>query len=175
MTSNTPTRALPNLPLIGTWVAALALLGVGLWLLNTSNASQVELYTAQSQDYAAYLGAQTGTTVGGLLIAVGALAIVVAAATQAVAWSIARRATQSDAAVPAGFDEDDSFDDEPVVAAVVPAEAAPVAEAPAAQAPAAQAPAAQAPAAETTVDEAPAAEAPAEAEPAAKPAADETK
>ncbi|MFE6964887.1 hypothetical protein ACFVAJ_07225 [Agromyces sp. NPDC057679] len=145
MTSNTPTRALPNLPLIGTWVAALALLGVGLWLLNTSNASQVELYTAQSQDYAAYLGAQTGTTVGGLLIAVGALAIVIAAATQAVAWSIARRASQSDAAAPVEFDEDDSFDDEPVEAAVAPVEAA---EAPSAEA-AAEAPAAPAePAAE---------------------------
>ncbi|WP_022889149.1 hypothetical protein [Agromyces italicus] len=137
MTSNTPTRALPNLPLIGTWVAALALLGVGLWLLNSSNASQVELYTAQSQDYAAYLGAQTGTTVGGLLIAVGALAIVIAAATQAVAWSIARRASQADAAAPAEFDEDDSFDDE-----LVESEAAPVDEAPAEQ-PAAEQPAAE--------------------------------
>ncbi|MFF2388645.1 hypothetical protein [Agromyces sp. NPDC058104] len=159
MTSNTPTRALPNLPLIGTWVAALALLGVGLWLLNTSNASQVELYTAQSQDYAAYLGAQTGTTVGGLLIAVGALAIVIAAATQAVAWSIARRATQAEVAAPAGFDEDDSFDDEPVAIVV----------------PAAEAPAAAATVAETEPAEAEPAEAePAEAAPA-KPEATDSK
>ena len=150
MTSNTPTRALPNLPLIGTWVAALALLGVGLWLLNTSNASQVELYTAQSQDYAAYLGAQTGTTVGGLLIAVGALAIVIAAATQAVAWSIARRASQADAAVPAEFDEDDSFDDEPVEAAVTPVEE--TAEAPAAAVEPETAP--EAPAAEPAAEQA---------------------
>ncbi|MFF2272579.1 hypothetical protein ACFVTX_09910 [Agromyces sp. NPDC058136] len=119
MTSNTPTRALPNLPLIGTGVAALALLGVGLWLLNSSNATQVELYTAQSQDYAAYLGAQTGTTVGGLLIAVGALAIVVAAAAWAVAFAIGRHTAPADAAVPAGFDGDDEFADEPEVVETV--------------------------------------------------------
>lgn len=156
MTSNTPTRTLPNLPLIGTWVAALALLGVGLWLLNTSNASQVELYTAQSQDYAAYLGAQTGTTVGGLLVAVGALAIVIAAATQAVAWSIARRAAQADAAVPAEFDEEDSFDEEPV-AVVVPAAEAPAAAAAVAEtAPAETAPAEAAPAEAASAEAAPA-------------------
>ena len=61
-----------NVPLILLWVAAVALIGGGYWLLSSSTASQVEFYTSGSQDVAGLLGAQTNTTVAGLLLAVGA-------------------------------------------------------------------------------------------------------
>lgn len=126
-----------NVPLILLWVAAVALIGGGYWLLNSSTASQVEFYTSGSQDVAGLLGAQTNTTVAGLLLAVGALAVVIALAVHALAHVSARNASNDVAALFAA--EDAAFEAE--VARVAEEEAAAEAEAAAAVAPVAEAPA----------------------------------
>ena len=133
---NTPASKV-NVPLILLWVAAVALIGGGYWLLNSSTASQVEFYTSGSQDVAGLLGAQTNTTVAGLLLAVGALAVVIALAVHALAHVSARNASNDVAALFAA--EDAAFEAE--VARVAEEEAAAEAEAAAAVAPVAEAPA----------------------------------
>ena len=143
MTSTTP-RPL-NLPLLGAWLASAVITVVGVVLLISSNAAQVAYYVEQVADPAPILTAQAGTTVGGLLIAVGLLGLVIALATQAIIGAADRRHADSVFA----FDEFTALDDEdgedgldelgvgrvpgaaaaPAVATVAPvAEAAPAAE-----------------------------------------------
>ena len=143
MTSTTP-RSL-NLPLLGAWLASAVITVVGVVLLISSNAAQVAYYVEQVADPAPILTAQAGTTVGGLLIAVGLLGLVIALATQAIIGAADRRHADSVFA----FDEFTALDDEdgedgldelgvgrvpgaaaaPAVATVAPvAEAAPAAE-----------------------------------------------
>jgi hypothetical protein len=143
MTSTTP-RPL-NLPLLGAWLASAVITVVGVVLLISSNAAQVAYYVEQTADPAPILTAQAGTTVGGLLIAVGLLGLVIALATQAIIGAADRRHADSVFA----FDEFTALDDEdgedgldelgvgrvpgaaaaPAVATVAPvAEAAPAAE-----------------------------------------------
>ena len=166
MTSTTP-RSL-NLPLLGAWLASAVITVVGVVLLISSNAAQVAYYVEQVADPAPILTAQAGTTVGGLLIAVGLLGLVIALATQAIIGAADRRHADSVFA----FDEFTALDDEdsedgldelgvgrvrgaaaaPAVATVAPvAEAAPVAEPAPVAAPATEA----APAAETAETAAP--------------------
>jgi hypothetical protein len=171
MTQSSPARPALNLALIGLWVVTVVVLAVGVWLLLSSNGRQVELYTAQSDDYAAYLAAQGGTTLGGLLIGAGAIGLLISLATQAVVSAGKHRQDALVEAATYGFvssADSDDFDDfaESVEAseradAAAAAPVAPVAPV-AAEAPVAPA----APAA----DEAPAAaEAPATDEPDAEP------
>ncbi|MFB9308025.1 hypothetical protein BJY17_002505 [Agromyces hippuratus] len=130
-----------NVPLILLWVAALALIGGGYWLLSSSTAAQIEFYTSGSQDVAGLLGAQSNTTIAGLLLAVGALAVVIALAVHALAHVSARSASAEVAAAFAA--EDAAFEAEVARAdaeadaelaradATADAAVAPVAEAPA--------------------------------------------
>lgn len=145
MTVNTSASSKVNVPLILLWVAAVALIGGGYWLLASSTAKQIELYTAGSQDVEGLLTAQSSTTIAGLLLAAGALAVVIALAVHALAV-VAARAKAADVAAPvdfddAAFDEGDDLDDAPVVTAdrpvVTEASAPVVASAPAAAAPSA--------------------------------------
>ncbi|MFB6611233.1 hypothetical protein ACFCVO_12995 [Agromyces sp. NPDC056379] len=121
-----------NVPLILLWVAAVALIGGGYWLLNSSTASQVEFYTSGSQDVAGLLGAQSNTTIAGLLLAVGALSVVIALAVHALGWSARAASAQAAALVAA---EDAAFEAEldraEAEAAAEAAAVAPVADAPA--------------------------------------------
>jgi predicted lipid-binding transport protein (Tim44 family) len=148
MSQSTPARPAINLALIGLWVVTAVVLAVGIWLLLSSNGRQVELYTGQSEDYAAYLSAQGGTTLGGILIGVGVLGLLLSLATQAVVSAANRRhADLASSYVAYDFDDTEVYDDD---SAEVPAAPAPAAPAPAAAAapaaPAAAAPAAGAPA-----------------------------
>ncbi|MDQ0894124.1 hypothetical protein [Agromyces ramosus] len=157
MSQSSPARPAINLALIGLWVVTAVVLAVGIWLLLSSNGRQVELYTGQSDDYAAYLSAQGGTTLGGLLIGVGALGLLLSLATQAVISAAAHR----NAAVPAAYhfvDTDEYGDDFADESVEVPARADATAAVPAASA-------------APVVTEAPVAEAPA-SEPVAAPAVD---
>jgi hypothetical protein len=162
MSQSSPARPSINWALIGLWVVTAVVLAVGIWLLLSSNGRQVELYTGQSDDYEAYLSAQGGTTLGGILIGVGALGLLVSLATQAVISASAHRHADL-AARPAAYhfvDTDeygDDFADEPSASATPVAPVA--AEAPEADAPAPEAEAPEAPAA------VPAADADADAEP----------
>ena len=106
MTSTTP-RSL-NLPLLGAWLASAVITVVGVVLLISSNAAQVAYYVEQVADPAPILTAQAGTTVGGLLIAVGLLGLVIALATQAIIGAADRRHADSVFA----FDEFTALDDE---------------------------------------------------------------
>ncbi|WP_157006387.1 hypothetical protein [Agromyces laixinhei] len=146
---NTTASSKVNVPLILLWVAAVALIGGGYWLLSTSTATQVALYAEGAQDVEGLLTAQSTTTIAGLLIAAGALGAVIALAVHAL--SHVARAGSTDAAALAA--EDAAFEAE--VARHEAAEAAAVA-----------APAA---AAATTAEPAVAAEQPAAAEPAVAP------
>ncbi|GAA1761003.1 hypothetical protein [Agromyces humatus] len=143
MTSTTP-RSL-NLPLLGAWLAAAVITIAGVVLLITSNAAQVAYYTEQIADPAPILAAQSGTTLGGLLIAVGVLGLVIALATQALIGAADRRHAESVLAVDEFFDldEEDGLD-------VLDAERAPAAAPGAVAAPALVDDAAPAAAAETT-------------------------
>ncbi|WP_168197031.1 hypothetical protein [Agromyces laixinhei] len=147
---NTTASSKVNVPLILLWVAAVALIGGGYWLLSTSTATQVALYAEGAQDVEGLLTAQSTTTIAGLLIAAGALGAVIALAVHA--RSHVARAGSTDAAALAA--EDAAFEAE--VARHEAAEAAAVA------APAAAA----ATTAEPTVAAEPAAAEPAAAEPA---------
>ncbi len=114
MTQNQSDRATVNIPLIGLWVAAAAVLGGGYWLLTASNSAQVDLYTAQSADTGAFLAAQSGTTIGGTLIAVGVLGVLIAILAQVVVRAAAHVAAAG-AARPvdsAGSGDSDDLDDD---------------------------------------------------------------
>ena len=106
MNSTTP-RSL-NLPLLGAWLASAVITVVGVVLLISSNAAQVAFYVEQTADPAPILTAQAGTTVGGLLIAVGLLGLVIALAAQAIIGAADRRHADSVIA----FDEFTALDDE---------------------------------------------------------------
>lgn len=79
------TRAKLNLPLLALWVASVVVAVLGYVLMTSSNARQAALYTSQKGDYAQLFSAQSGSTVGGLLIAVGVLGVLLALAAQTVA------------------------------------------------------------------------------------------
>jgi len=129
MSQSSPARPAINLALIGLWVVTAVVLAVGIWLLLSSNGRQVELYTGQSDDYAAYLSAQGGTTLGGILIGVGVVGLLLALATHAVISAAAHRS----AAMPAAYhfvDTDEYGDDFADESVEVPARAdAPAADA----------------------------------------------
>jgi predicted lipid-binding transport protein (Tim44 family) len=171
MSQSTPARPAINLALIGLWVVTAVVLAVGIWLLLSSNGRQVELYTGQSEDYAAYLSAQGGTTLGGILIGVGVLGLLLSLATQAVVSAANRRhADLAGSYVAYDFDDTEVYDDDSAEVPAAPAPAAAAAPAaPAAAAPAAGAPAVVADETVVVAEEAPVADRePGDERPAAK-------
>jgi len=130
MSQSSTVRPALNLALIGLWVVTAVVIAVGVWLLLSSNGRQVELYTAQSDDYASYLSAQSGTTLGGILIGAGAVGLLLSLATQAVVSNANRRhADHVGSYVAYDFDDTEVFDDsaDEVPAAPASASAAPAA------------------------------------------------
>ena len=132
MSQSSTARPALNLALIGLWVVTAVVIAVGVWLLLSSNGRQVELYTAQSDDYASYLSAQSGTTLGGILIGAGAVGLLLSLATQSVVSNANRRhADQVGSYVAYDFDDtevfDDSADEVPAAAPAAAASAAPAA------------------------------------------------
>ena len=132
MSQSSTVRPALNLALIGLWVVTAVVIAVGVWLLLSSNGRQVELYTAQSDDYASYLSAQSGTTLGGILIGAGAVGLLLSLATQAVVSNANRRhADHVGSYVAYDFDDtevfDDSADEVPAAAPAAAASAAPAA------------------------------------------------
>ncbi|MCD2440790.1 hypothetical protein LQ757_00720 [Agromyces sp. SYSU K20354] len=169
MTSTTPRKL--NLPLIGLWVASVAIVVLGVVLTFTANAAQVAYYTEQVADPAPILAAQSNTTLGGLLIAVGVLGLVISLATQAIIGAADRRHAESVLAVDEFFDLDEEDGLDVLEAERAPAAAPGVAAAPALvdeAAPEAAPATAAAPAPAVETEAAPAVEP--EAAPAAEPA-----
>ena len=83
MSNATTRRPALNIPLLVLWVAAVAVAGLGYWLLQSGNAAQADFYNEQGSDYLQYLNLQTQSTLGGLLLAVGVGGVFIALATHA--------------------------------------------------------------------------------------------
>ncbi|MBT2519016.1 hypothetical protein J7E29_16360 [Streptomyces sp. ISL-90] len=83
MSNATTRRPALNIPLLVLWVAAVAVAGLGYWLLQSGNAAQADFYNEQGDDYLQYLNLQTQSTIGGLLLTAGILGVFIALATHA--------------------------------------------------------------------------------------------
>jgi len=67
-----------NLPLALLWLGGFIVTAAGYLVLTSSNAAQAEFYTSRSQDYATYFSAQSGSTLGSVLIGAGILGLLLA-------------------------------------------------------------------------------------------------
>lgn len=113
MPNDTTRRLAVNIPLIVLWVAAIAVAGLGYWLLQTGNAAQADFYNTQGSDYLQFLNLQTQSTLGGMLLTAGVVGVFIALAIHA--RNRAAAVLAANATAIAGFyedelDEDDAFD-----------------------------------------------------------------
>jgi hypothetical protein len=81
--ATTTRRLVLNIPLIVLWVAAVAVAGLGYWLLQTGNAAQADFYNTQGSDYLQFLNLQTQSTIGGMLLTAGVIGVFIALAIHA--------------------------------------------------------------------------------------------
>ena len=88
------------LPFLALWVAVAAVGGIGIWMVLSGNQGQADFYNLGGSDYLELLTLQSKTSIGGLLVAVGALGLIVALATLARnrSGALAASKTVSDAA-----------------------------------------------------------------------------
>jgi hypothetical protein len=111
---NPTTRRLAlNIPLIVLWVIAVAVAGLGYWLLQSGNAAQADFYNTQGSDYLQFLNLQTQSTLGGMLLTAGVIGVFIALATHArnrAAAVIAANAAALDLAGWEQVDEDEESD-----------------------------------------------------------------
>ncbi len=113
MPNDTTRRIALNIPLIVLWVAAIAVAGLGYWLLQTGNAAQADFYNTQGSDYLQFLNLQTQSTLGGMLLTAGVVGVFIALAIHA--RNRAAAVLAANATVIAGYyedelDEDTAFD-----------------------------------------------------------------
>lgn len=99
-----------NIPLILLWLASVIVAVLGYLWMTSSNSDQAALYTSGAADYEKLFVAQSGSTVGGLLIAVGVLGVLLALAAQA----SSRKTVTPEVVV-----IDDEFDDDELIEAPV--------------------------------------------------------
>lgn len=112
MSNATTRRPALNIPLIVLWVAAVAVTGLGYWLLQSGNAAQADFYNEQGSDYLQYLNLQTQSTIGGMLLAAGVVGVFIALATHALNRAAAVvSAAAAAAATPAPAFAGSSLDD----------------------------------------------------------------
>lgn len=109
--NDTTRRLAVNIPLIVLWVAALAVAGLGYWLLQTGNAAQADFYNTQGSDYLQFLNLQTQSTLGGMLLTAGVVGVFIALAIHARNRAAAVLAANTTATA-AGFYEDELDEDE---------------------------------------------------------------
>ena len=83
MPNATARRLALNIPLIVLWVAAIAVAGIGYWLLQSGNTAQADFYNEQRSDYLEFLNLQTQSTIGGMLLIAGVVGVFIALATHA--------------------------------------------------------------------------------------------
>ena len=137
MSNATTTRRLAlNIPLIVLWVAAVAVAGLGYWLLQSGNAAQADFYNTQGSDYLQFLNLQTQSTIGGMLLTAGVIGVFIALAIHArnrAAAVIAANAAAIDDLDVRDLDEDDESEfvavqpvEEPAAASAAPSETADV-------------------------------------------------
>ncbi|GAA3860418.1 hypothetical protein GCM10022381_01110 [Leifsonia kafniensis] len=85
-------RTKSNYSLAILWLASVVVGLVGYVLMTSSNSGQAELYTKQTGDYAKLFPLQSGSSLGATLIGIGVLGLLIALATHAVSFAIARSA-----------------------------------------------------------------------------------
>jgi hypothetical protein len=108
--NDTTRRLAVNIPLIVLWVAAIAVAGLGYWLLQTGNAAQADFYNTQGSDYLQFLNLQTQSTLGGMLLTAGVVGVFIALAIHA--RNRAAAVLAANATAIAGFFEDDLIEDD---------------------------------------------------------------
>lgn len=108
--NDTTRRLAVNIPLIVLWVAAIAVAGLGYWLLQTGNAAQADFYNTQGSDYLLFLNLQTQSTLGGMLLTAGVVGVFIALAIHA--RNRAAAVLAANATAIAGFFEDDLEEDD---------------------------------------------------------------
>jgi hypothetical protein len=143
-------RTKSNYSLAILWLASVVVGLVGYVLMTSSNSGQAELYTKQTGDYAKLFPLQSGSSLGATLIGIGVLGLLIAIATHAVSFAIARSAAVTSVVRDEDFTDTDA---DTVVAAPTATAPAVAFTAPQTTAPAAAAAPAEAPAA--GVDETP--------------------
>lgn len=84
--SSSPLLSRINVPRIVLWLASIVVAVLGYVLMAASNANESAIYTAGKADYPKLFAAQSGSTIGGLLIAVGVLGALLALASMAITW-----------------------------------------------------------------------------------------
>jgi hypothetical protein len=111
--NDTTRRLALNIPLIVLWVAAIAVAGLGYWLLQSGNVAQADFYNTQGSDYLQFLNLQTQSTLGGMLLAAGVVGVFIALAIHArnrAAAVLAANAADTAAVFDDEIDEDHAFD-----------------------------------------------------------------
>jgi hypothetical protein len=111
--ATTMRRLALNIPLIVLWVAAIAVAGLGYWLLQNGNAAQADFYNTQGSDYLQFLNLQTQSTIGGMLLTAGVIGVFIALAIHArnrAAAIVAANAAAIDDLDARDLDEDDESD-----------------------------------------------------------------
>lgn len=73
-----------NIPRIVLWLASVVVGVLGYLLMTTSNNTEATIYTAGTADYPALFAAQSGSTVGGMLIVIGVLGLLLALTSMAI-------------------------------------------------------------------------------------------
>ncbi len=106
-----------NIPLVVLWVVAVAVAGLGYWLLQSGNAAQADFYNAQGDDYLQFLNLQTQSTLGGMLLTAGVVGVFIALATHARNRAAAIIAANAAALDLAGWEEIDEDEESDFVAA----------------------------------------------------------
>lgn len=117
MSNDTNRRLALNIPLIVLWVVAVAVAGLGYWLLQSGNTAQADFYNAQGDDYLQFLNLQTQSTLGGMLLTAGVIGVFIALATHARNRAAAIVAANAAALDLAGWEEIDEDEESDVVAA----------------------------------------------------------
>jgi len=111
--NDTTRRLTLNIPLIVLWVAAIAVAGLGYWLLQSGNVAQADFYNTQGSDYLQFLNLQTQSTLGGMLLAAGVVGVFIALAIHArnrAAAVLAANTTDTAAVSDDELEEDGAFD-----------------------------------------------------------------
>jgi hypothetical protein len=112
--NNSGVLAKINVPLALLWLAGFVVTVAGYLVLTSSNAAQAEFYSTKSQDFATYFSAQSGSTLGSVLIGAGVLGLLIALAAHVIVrpTGVVNRLTAAEPAEDVSDEELNLSDDE---------------------------------------------------------------
>ncbi|RPE75138.1 MULTISPECIES: hypothetical protein [unclassified Frondihabitans] len=79
-----------NIPRMVLWLVSLVVAAGGYLLMTQSNAKEAAVYASGTADYPKLFAAQSGSTVGGLLIAAGVIGALLALTSMSITWRAAQ-------------------------------------------------------------------------------------